>query len=279
MPRIFYAVGKRLPLYIAVLAGITVALFAWYNLNKQVRQTQTTVKIVVPKEDIEAYSVLSPEKLTAKEVLRLSVDKYTAQEIGDASGMLTTAPLYAGKSVDTRYLAKPNEDVGSYQVVGVNIDAARAAGVKTGDIVDVYWLNPEQIAWAPAQTSQLIANNVRVLRVCDDRGQAITEKTKTIQASVGSVVTPIQVPRIVYLLVKPEDVPLIIGGSATKSASIALARKSSETTGGINSGFLGTDQREENTAPAGTGTDGTSNGKSGGSGKAGSGASVSTERR
>ncbi|MDN5375117.1 MAG: hypothetical protein PWQ39_157 [Thermacetogenium sp.] len=261
MARLLFSAGRRWPLYLAILAGVAVALFSWFTLNKQIQQTQTTVSVVVPKEDIDAFAIISPDKLVIKEVLSISADKYTAREIHEVAGMLTTAPLYAGKPVDVRYLEEPSEDTGNYHVVGVNIDAARAAGVKAGDVVDVYWLKPEQGAWAPTQASQLIATNVRVLRVCDERGQPIMEEAKTLQSAVGGVVAPNREPKIVYLVVKPEDVPLIIGGSAVKSTSIALARKPLQA-GGVNYGSTELISKENKT-PAGTSAADTADGQSG----------------
>lgn len=271
--KVFQNAKRNWPAYVAIIVGIIVAFFAWKALNGQVQKTQARISIVVPKEDIDAFSVVSPEKLVVKEVLGISTDKHTAQKLNEVAGMLTTAPLYAGKPIDMRCLVKPNEDIGKYEVVGVNIDAARAAGVKTGDIVDVYWLNSDQGTWTPAQASQLIASNVRVLRVCDEHGQPIDDNSKTIQGAVNYVVTPEREPKIVYLLVKPEDVPLIIGGSATKSASIALTRKSSETftNGGVN-GNVSLEQRET-AAGTGASSNGTANSQPGGSSQTAAGAS------
>ncbi len=258
MARLLFSAGRRWPLYLAILAGVAVALFSWFTLNKQIQRTQTTVSVVVPKEDIDAFAIISPDELVIKEVLSISADKYTARKIHEVAGMLTTAPLYAGKPVDVRYLEEPSEDTGNYHVVGVNIDAARAAGVKAGDVVDVYWLKPEQGAWAPAQASQLIAANVRVLRVCDERGQPIMEEAKTLQSAVGGVVAPSREPKIVYLAVRPEDVPLIIGGSAAKSTSIALVRKPLQARG-VNYGGVS----KESETPAGTSAADTADGQSG----------------
>jgi len=214
------------PGLLAVVVGLAVAVFAWNALHRQVTEARQTVRVVVPKHDIGAYSVVNASDLGTKEVPPSAVDGFTVRKAGEAAGKVATAPLYAGKPIDRRVLAEPSGDVGGRQVVGVNVDAARCAGVRAGDVVDVYWLRPEQGAWAPSQSAVLVARDVRVLKVCDERGQEVEGSPSVLQGAVGAVAAARKEPKVVYLLVKPEDVPKVIGGAAEKSAFIALARKS-----------------------------------------------------
>lgn len=263
------------PVYLAIFAGLIVSCVAWNYQNEKNAKIMATVNVVVPKQDIEAYSLVTAEKLTIKKVRASNVDKFTARDINLTAGMVTTAPLYSGKVIDSRYLVKPSDEIGRMQVVGVKIDAARAAGVRTGDIVDVYWLTPEQGAWSYTQGSRLIAQNVRVLRVCDERGEPLPEQSGTIQSAVGGVVAPIKEPRIVFLLVNPGDVSKIIGGSAEKNASIALARKSSESNAIGGDEFAESLEAREGQTAGGAGA---SAGEPAGGGKTGAGASVQSKR-
>lgn len=207
------------------MVGLVVAACAWSALQRWVMAMSETVTVVVPKRDLEAYSVIRASDLVFKDVPSTVVDGFVVRKADEAAGKIATAPLYAGKLIDRRVLAEPFQGIGRWQVVGVNVSAARCAGVRAGDIVDVYWLRPEQGAWAPSQASLLVARDARVLKVCDERGQEIGDSPPVVQQAVGAVAPAGREPRVVYLLVRPEDVPCVIGGAAEKSAFIALARK------------------------------------------------------
>ncbi|MDH7578194.1 MAG: RcpC/CpaB family pilus assembly protein [Bacillota bacterium] len=264
----FHFSRRNWPVYLAVFVGLVVALLSWNKLSAETRRAQETVAVVVPVRDVQAYSTLSQEDLMLARIPARAADAYTAKNASEVAGKVTTAPLYRGKPVDVRFLVEPSENAGNYQVVGVNVNAARAAGVKPGDLVDVYWLRPEQ-GWVPEQSSLLLAQDVRVLRVCDERGTPVGEEPKTVQGAVVSAVGPAREPRIVYLLVKPEDVSKIIAGSADKSSFIALARKSAPS-GGEN---VAQYPQAETT---GAGGQAAPQGESPGGGGAGSGGAVKT---
>jgi len=223
---ILYARRRKWPVILAIVIGLGVSGFAGTKLYQEVDRIQQTMTVVVPTSDIDPYSKLTLEDVTTAQIAATVVDANTVTKLADVKDKMTVAPLYKGKPIDKRVLAETADDIGSYQVVGVNIDPARNAGVKKGDIVDVYWLRPEQGAWMPSQASILVARDVRVLRVCDERGQALDDEKGVVQSAVGGVNPVPRKPAIVYLLVKPQDVPNVIGGAGEKSSFIALAKKS-----------------------------------------------------
>jgi pilus assembly protein CpaB len=219
---------KKLPHVLAVAVGLTVALFAWSHVSRQVTEARQAVTVPVPARDVDAYTSVGKEDLVPANVPLVSVDSYTVMKPEEVVNKITLSPLYRGKPIDRRSLAGPDSDAGNYQVVGINVDPARAAGVRPGDLVDVYWLPPERGGWTPEGGTSLVAGGVRVLKVCDEKGNPVEEPGGAVQQAVTGAVAPRRGAAIVYLAVRPEDVARVIGGSAPKSASIALARRSGE---------------------------------------------------
>lgn len=217
----------RIPLIISLVAGIVIMAFSYLALNKQVKSATTTIDIIVPRSNIEAYSVISSSNLTIKAVPPSIIDKNTARSPDQIANKICTSPLYAGKPIDTRTIAQKPDDIGSKQVIGVYIDAARCAGVTEGDIVDVYRVGEA----AQGEAAAKIAGNSRVIRITDEKGVAI--RSTILQEVSGEVGVAVN-PRIVYLLVNPLEVPYVIQGAVDKSKSlIALSKKSKESLGVI----------------------------------------------
>lgn len=250
--------AKKLPHVLAVAVGLTVAFFAWSHVNRQVTAAKQAVTVPVPARDVDAYTVIKKEDMAPVNIPSTAVDDYTVLKLDEAVNKVTLSPLYRGKPIDRRSLADPDSNAGNYQVVGINVDPARAAGVRPGDLVDVYWLPPERGGWTPDGGTSLVAKGVRVLKVCDEKGNPVEEPGGAIQQAVTGAVAPRRGVAIVYLAVRPEDVARVIGGAAPKSASIALARRSGEAKNESTrhaGGDVGANKPDkENTQKAGTGS-------------------------
>lgn len=214
---------KRLPLIIALIAGIIIMGFSYAKIQKQVETATATVQVLVPKTNIEAYSIVTKENLAITEVPPNIIDEYTAVSPEQIDGRITTAPLYSGKPIDLRTIIAPSEDYQDKQVVGVYIDAARCAGVNEGDIVDVYRISPQ----SQGEAAPKIAMNCRVLRITDEKGIPVRGASAILQSASESININ-KNPRIVYLLIKPEEVPYVIQGSSDQSY-LSLSKKTRET--------------------------------------------------
>lgn len=200
------------------LVFLGVAGGSWWYLQAQA-MPQNTVSLPVPVRDIEPYTVIRSEDLSTRQFA--DADEWAAKSPAEIVGKVAVSRLTRGWPIDQRDISDP---AGDCQVIGVNVDAARFGGVRPGDLVDVYWLTPDQGAWDPARSARLVAQNARVVRVADERGQPFDEGTGVIQ-TVGVS----RGPAVVYLMVDPKDVNRVIGGAAPKNASVALARKAKPT--------------------------------------------------
>lgn len=245
---------KKLPHVLAIILGLAAALIAWSQVNRQVTEARQTVTVVALNKDLDAYTAIKIEDLTPVSLPTAAVDNYAATKPEEVAGKIALAPLFKGKPVDKRSLADPGSSAGNYQVIGINVDPARAAGVRAGDIVDVYWLLPERGGWTPENATYKVAGGVRVLKVCDEKGIPLEEPGGPVQQTFVGTVTPKKSASIVYLAVRPEDVPRVIGGSAPKSASIALAKRTNETKNEPLGGDAGANkQPDKEVSKAGTG--------------------------
>ncbi len=209
-------VQKRLIIGLALIVGIGVAIFSYTTINQRVELATKTVQVVVLKTDVDAYSAISAKNIETKAVPPYLVDDYTAIKPEQVSDRVTSAPIYAGKPIDMRNIVDPKEDMQDKQVVGIYVDAARFAGVTEGDIVDVY-----RVSVAAGNPSPCIASNSRVLKITDEKGVALKNLEGQKQGQ----------PHIVYLLVKPSEVPQVVQGSVVQEKTyLALSKKSKEST-------------------------------------------------
>lgn len=212
---------------IGLILGLSVSGISYYYLKQMIHQKTETVIIVVPKNNIEAYSTITTESLTQIAVSPQLVDQYTVKTSSELIGKVALQTLYAKRLIDSRAIADQGEDLGQSQVVGIYCDTARSAGVGDGDTVDVYWSpTSRQSAQAALSPSHRIALNARVLKVCDEYGNSIKEQT-VIKQGIASVAKPPESKYLIYLLAQPAEVQYIVSGS--NSPSLTLVKKASPT--------------------------------------------------
>lgn len=212
-------------LILAFIVGSAISIYAYKGIKTQQAKELELTPVVVASAQIDAYSNLSPDNIKIDYVSAKLVNEFTARDMSELANKITMIPLYPGHPIDIRLVADKPEEIGDGQVVGVNIDSVRFAGVTEGDTVDVYWLGNENIAM-PAQK---IASNAKVLKVTDEKNISIAEKNNIARSAAASAgLADIATPRIVYLLVKPEEVPYVIQGSQPGSSNISLSKKPSK---------------------------------------------------
>ncbi|RJX22189.1 MAG: hypothetical protein C4575_01945 [Desulforudis sp.] len=218
---------RFLPYIFVSIIALGVAAGAWVYLQQYQALNKEMVSLPVPVRDIEPYTTITANDIIMKSFLKGAEESTAATEVSEVVGRLATGKLNRGWQIDKRSLAS-KEFIGDQQVVGVNVDVARAGDVKVGDVVDVYWLTPDQGNWSPAGASHVIAQNARVIRIVDDRGVSTNEAGSIAQGTIASV-SAIKGPSVVYLMIEPKDVSKVISGAAPKNTSIALAKKTKPT--------------------------------------------------
>lgn len=226
----------------AALIGVLVAVVSWWYLQDYMRKATAAVEVLVPKRNIPPYSVIKQEDLGVRKFPVSAVDQNTVRSVSEVAGKAASVTLYAGKPIDKRWLigAESGAISGRY-VVGVRTDAARAAGVRPGDVVDVYWIAASAAA-AMGQTNTVsvrVASDALVLDVSDGFGISLDQLR---QGLVGEMVkgdASRLEPKIIYLLVKSEEVPQVIAGASEKGATLAVAKKPVAAREGIENGNTG----------------------------------------
>lgn len=211
---------------LAVIIGFGCVGVGYWSFNKQISNAEAKTNIVVPARNIAANSTINAEDLQVISVSLPIVDKYTVTQSAELVNKVASIPLYKEKPIDKRTVVKAAQNMQGKGIVGVNIDAARSAGVVAGDMVDVYWLtnssstnnNP-----ASALANVPIARNAVVLKIGDVQGKAIAGET-TLQQGVATVSKTQNDPKIVYLILNQEEVARVISGSAPNNTNIALVK-------------------------------------------------------
>lgn len=209
-------------LVIALLIGGITTTFAYSKIKAHQKQELELVPIIATASNIEAYSILSEENIRVEYISAKFVDEFTVTEKDQLLNKITTVPLYEGRAIDMRLITDKPDDIGNKQVVGVNIDAVRFAGVSDGDMIDIYWLGTNENP-LPAQK---IAHNAKVLRVSDEKGVPINESKNIARSAAASAgLAKMENPRIVYLLLDPQEVPYVVQGSASGNNKISFSKK------------------------------------------------------
>ncbi|NPV89596.1 MAG: hypothetical protein HPY50_02315 [Firmicutes bacterium] len=214
---------------LAVIIALIVGVYGWLSINKRVAEASKTVSIPVLARNIDPYSKINREDLTTINVSASIVDANTAANAEELVNKVTIAPIYKDKPIDKRLLVTQDSSAGNYYVVGVNVDPTRSAGVQPGDLVNVYWIQQSNTQNGQQLNNVLMAAGVRVLKVCDDKGQPIDTKPSAgntgVQGAMSSVVaTTAKPPSIVYLAVKPEEASRVVGGASPKNVNLALVK-------------------------------------------------------
>lgn len=193
--------------------------FSFFKLNQYLQEQNATVSVIAPIQEILPYTEIKTEDITTIRISKKMVDEFQAVNPSEVIGKISTVTLYPNRPIDKRYLEEKSKEFQNYQVVGIRVSASRFAGVTEGSIVDVYWLSGNTNQPAAAT---LIASDAEVIKISDGIG-------RNIKASViaGSENLQLAEPRIVFLKVKPEEVPYLVNGSLDSCNFISLVNKGS----------------------------------------------------
>ncbi|SMB96511.1 Flp pilus assembly protein RcpC/CpaB [Thermanaeromonas toyohensis ToBE] len=246
----FYAFRNQVPLIVAIVVGLAVALGSARFLLGYAKTQHETVRVPVPARDIAPYTVISPGDITWRDVIKGAEEAGAVRDPREVVGRVALSPLYRGEQIRKERLADPSFVTGR-QVVAVSIDVARCVGgiLVAGDLVDVWWV-PD-----PGQPERwvLVATDAVVLDVRDSSGRTVLPQGGLVQQAIGGVVqsSPSNPPAVAVLAVRTEEVQKVIGGASPKSQFVVLAKKFiSSNAGGIsaNANLKGNTETE---SPAG----------------------------
>ena len=211
----------------SLVAAICAGVMLYLYLGKLEQQKQVEIvyeTVVVAAQDIPAYTSITPEMLTTKQVAQGSSHPLAARAITDAVGFVTEGAILAGEEVIPAKLKQPGqvESGLSYVVpkgmramtIAVDEISGIAGFLQRGDYVDIYaylttsYLTPEQKAAAAATeqttaagqaTTVLAAQNVNIVAVGTSlaKDPAAGEGSGVGYSSVTVLVTPDQAMRII----------------------------------------------------------------------------------
>lgn len=231
---------KKVVLF-ALIAAICAGALLYVYLGKLEQQKQVQIvyeNVVVAAEDIPAYTSITAEMLTLKQVPEGTAHQLAARAVSDAAGFVTESEILAGEEIIPAKLKQPGqiESGLSYVIpegmravtVGVDEVSGFAGFLQRGDYIDIYayittsYQTPKQEAESaggtqPTQSQQattvLAAQNVCIVAV----GSSLTpsdQKSDGADDGIGySSVT---------VLVTPEDAARVIQGARSGVIMIVL---------------------------------------------------------
>lgn len=197
--------------------SIGVSAGAWFYLQDYMAKHQKTERVIVPAHDIPSNTVITSDDLAYRTILMGAREPNTVRRPDEVVGKVALSMLYKDEQIRLERLSTPLET--TRQEVTVNVDPVRVNAVKPGDIVDVYWVQGENLPGA------LLAVDARVVGVSNSEGYPL--KPKGIQQVAQQAQK--HTAAMVKLLVKPEEVPQVVRGAIGKK--IVLVRKMRETGG------------------------------------------------
>lgn len=232
---------QHMPLVIAIVVGLAVAFFSAKYLQAYVNANKEMTRVPVPAHDIPPYTVINPQDITWKEIIKGAEEPGTISDPSEAVGKISLSTLYQGEQIRKERLVGAGL-LHDKQVVSINVDVARCVGgaLKMGDLVDVWWIVDHNLpsGW------QLAAVDAVVLDIRDSTGKSLLAEQAPVQALVAGTprVTTVP-PAVAVLAARAQDIPRIVGGASPKSQNSVLVKK--YTPGGEVMGGVPVQQTEQ----------------------------------
>jgi len=214
---------QHLPLVIAIVAGLAVALLSAKYLYVYVNTNKEMTRVPVPARNIAPYMVIEQQDVTWKEIVKGAEEQGCISDPSEAVGKISLSPLYQGEQIRRERLADASLLSGK-QVVSINVDVARCVGgaLKMGDLINVWWVIDPNLpsGW------QLAAVDAVVLDIRDSSGKSLLAQQTPIQSlAAGVSPAPSAPPAVAIIAVRAQDISRVVGGASPKSQNAVLVKK------------------------------------------------------
>lgn len=214
---------RKIPwtLILAVVVGLIIAGVSSYYLFRYASSRQVTDQVPVPNRDILAYEEITSKDLVWRTIPSGGFEPGAAKTPEEVVGKIALTTLYKGEQVRLERLTDRAKFNVNQQLVTVNIDLTRSGGgnIKSGDLVDVYWLESNQIP------GSLVARDAVVISLQDAQGRLVTGQAGGSGISLTPEGQTPPLPAAVTLAVKPEEVGLIVRGAWGENKNVVLVKK------------------------------------------------------
>lgn len=179
---------------LVVAVALAVAACATLKLKAYLEERVPREEVLVAKNDIPPYSVITAEDLHRVSLPVGSRVEGSLQDPGEIVGKLAAAAIYRGEQIlpqkvsEAQLALAPGE-----RAVGVPVDLVRSAGmtVKPGDRVDVFWV-PGEGSGLPGKgtgvrEAELVAEGATVLEVVKKESGGTPEERRQTKAAGDAV--------------------------------------------------------------------------------------------
>jgi Flp pilus assembly protein CpaB len=196
---------KRILLAIFIGVGaLAAAIFVGSQVASHVRAQVVTAKVVVARQAIPAYAVISADMVEALDLPREVTRAPIYQGVDELVGKMARLDIPAGVPIYKVYAVPPSEvrftEDGAAVILSVPIDTVRAVGglVQAGHRVDIYRiakarpqgdrLSPDDLLALHGAAVEMVSPDVRVLGVKAIGATQVTNKVESNPALPGLAV-------------------------------------------------------------------------------------------
>ena len=196
---------KRILLAILIGAGaLAAALFVGSRVASQVRAQVVTARVVVARQPIAAYTVISADMVEMQDLPREVTKAPIYLQADEVVGKMARLDIPSGVPIYTVYAVLPSDvrftEDGAAVILSVPIDTVRAVGglVQAGHRVDIYRiakarpqgdrLLPEDLLALHGAAVEMVSTDVRVLGVKATGATQVTNKVESNSALPGLAV-------------------------------------------------------------------------------------------
>lgn len=172
---------RYLPYIILIILGLGISLTSFVYLNASPKEEVSEyTKVVVAARDIPAYKKIEAGDLTFKEILSSEANKDIVTDPQAIIGMYSESTLFADWPINARKITE-NQNLANKHIIVINVDYARSAAAKPGDIVDVYYVKAPMADWT-SSAAEKVASDVIVVSIEDENGNDSTINNKGLTA-------------------------------------------------------------------------------------------------
>lgn len=170
--------SKVLRRLLLVIVALGVAGYATYELKTYMEKNAPREQVLVAKEDILAYTVISSSDLGYMNLPVGSKMPNSIQEPRQIIGKMARSNIYRGEQIIPQKLAdSPLVLNDNERSVGIPLDAVRAVGltIRPGDHVDIYWLQDPTSQALPGREGEsqirpalMVAEDATIFDIIDE---------------------------------------------------------------------------------------------------------------
>lgn len=220
-------------LFLLIIA-VAIAVYSTLELKDYLEQQRPSEQVLVAKNDIPAYSVITSNDLGYLTKPVGSRSQESIQDPNQIIGRAAAMTIFKGEEILPAKLMDSPLVIGETErAIGVPVDIVRAVGMNLapGNKVDIYWLPKEEETTLPGQEkgppqkAQAIAYDAIVLDILNQKNDSMFSGLVPLPETQGARQnnTNSDAPSVAVLRIKSSEVQDVV--TAVEKGSIYLVKR------------------------------------------------------